>query len=218
MARNKKERFAQLSSRSHLVEEGKELYTTIKGNWNEKMFLRQAPLVVELACGRGEYTVGLAQIYKEKNFVGVDIKGDRIWKGSTLACELGLTNVAFLRTYIQNISDFFAPGEIDEIWIVHPDPRPRKRDIKRRLTHPRFLNMYRQLLKPAGWVRLKTDSEMLFDYTLETLQSYNVQDLVFTRDLDQSELLAEHHGITTRYENLFKQAGAKIHYLRFRFA
>jgi tRNA (guanine-N7-)-methyltransferase len=217
MARKKLERFAHITQSERVLEQGKELYDQIKGQWNEKMFQRQAPLVLELACGRAEYSVGLAQVYPEKNFVGIDIKGERMYKGLTQAQEKGLSHVAFLRTHIQNLDAFFDLGEVSEIWIVHPDPRPKTSDMRRRLTNPRFLAMYRRLLKEKGWVRLKTDSTELFDYTLNVLAQQPIENLIYTHDLDNSPLLEEHFGITTRYEMIFKEKGAKIHYLKFQF-
>ncbi len=176
-------------------------------------------MTVELACGRGEYSVGLARKFPHQNFVGVDLKGDRLWKGSTWAFEDGLKNVCFLRTQILNIEAFFEPGEIDEIWLTFPDPRPRKRDIKRRLTSPRFLNMFKHILKQDGWFRFKTDNTGLFDYTLEELaQHSDVVDLKFTYDLYSSDLREECYDIKTRYEEMFAAEGEKIKYLRFKFS
>ena len=122
-----------------------------------------------MGCGKGEYTVGLAQRHPSRNFLGLDIKGERIWRGSTRAAEMGLTNVGFVRMRAEALAAQFGPGELDEIWITFPDPRPRDRDIKRRLTSPRFLGLYEQLLTPGGLLHLKTDNEGLFEYTLETL-------------------------------------------------
>ncbi|SDM30176.1 tRNA (guanine-N7-)-methyltransferase [Catalinimonas alkaloidigena] len=218
MGRNKQQRFAANQANSNVLEAGKPLYETIKGQWHATQFKNEHPLVVELACGRGEYTVGLAREFPEKNFVGVDIKGARIWKGSTIAMQEGLDNVAFLRTRIEGLESFFAPGELREIWITFPDPRPRDRDIKRRLTSPRFLEMYRRLLPAEGWIHLKTDNAPLFDYTLEVLAETAIKDLVHTHDLYNSPYAADHKGIKTRYEEMFLAQGLPIHYLRFRFA
>ena len=170
-----------------------------------------------MACGRGEYTVGLAQVYPDKNFIGIDIKGDRIWKGSGEALEKGLDNVAFLRTKIHDLEDFFDENEIAEIWIVHPDPRPKKGDDKRRLTHPRFLDIYKKIVKPDGLIRLKTDNTGLFEYSLEILENQPIKNFEHTFDLYNSAFLDEHHGITTRYEAKFTEEGHSIKYLKFRF-
>lgn len=217
--RKKLRRFEENAQRRNVVEPGKPLFETIKGKWKEKQFKNDNPITLELACGRGEYTVGLAQHSNASNFIGIDIKGDRIWKGSSHADTLGLEHVAFLRTKIHDLLNFFAPGEVSEIWLTFPDPRPRDRDIKRRLTNPRFLDMYKEVLEPEGWYRFKTDNTGLFEYTLEVLAKRNdIRDLEFTKDLYNSPLNAEHFGIKTKYEKMFSEAGEKIKYLKFRFA
>ena len=201
-----------------MIEPSKPLYETIKGNWRKDFFRNDNPLTIELACGRGEYTVGLARLFPERNFVGVDIKGERIWKGSTIASEEQLLNAAFLRTQILTIENFFEPAEVNEIWLTFPDPRPRKRDVKRRLTSPRFIEMYKKILRSGGYLRLKTDNTQLFEYTLEQLQSRSdIIDLAFTADVYNSHLKNECFDIKTRYEQEFSQKGEKIKYLRFRF-
>jgi tRNA (guanine-N7-)-methyltransferase len=216
--KSKLKRFEVIASRDNVLERGKEIYTKIKGNWNELYFKNNKPITVELACGRGEYSVGLASRFPERNFIGIDMKGDRLWKGSTLAVEQSLTNVGFLRTQILDIESFFNPGEIDEIWLTFPDPRPRKRDIKRRLTSPRFLDIFKKLLKKDQYFRLKTDNTPLFDYTLEELNlRSDIKDLKYTYDLYSSELREECFDIKTRYEEMFSAKGEKIKYLRFRF-
>jgi len=216
--KRKQERFKIIEERANVIEPSKPEYETIKGNWKGEHFRNSFPLTLELACGRGEYSVGLGKLFPQRNFIGVDIKGERIWKGSTLAVENNLHNVAFLRTQILMLENFFQLGEVDEIWMTFPDPRPRKRDIKRRLTSPRFLEMYRKLLRPGGMVRLKTDNTSLFEYTLEEVGGRDdIDDLKFTRDLYESELRPECFDIKTRYEEEFSAKGEKIKYLRFRF-
>lgn len=216
--RRKLERFAQNKISRNVLEHGKEIFETIKGQWNP-FFGNDQPLVVELGCGRGEYTIGLAQVDPSFNYIGVDIKGDRIWKGSTQAQSLQLDHVAFLRTQIHLLDKFFEAGEISEIWITFPDPRPKDRDIKRRLTSPRFLNMYKTLLKKDGWIKFKTDNTPLFDYTLSLFDAeIKVVDLEHTHDLYSSPLLAEHHGVKTKYEKIFTEKGEDIKYMKFRFA
>lgn len=201
-----------------MLEPGKELFEKIRGKWNGSYFGNDHPITVELACGRGEYSVALAKLFPERNFIGVDIKGDRIWKGSTLALEQNLSNIGFLRANILNIEFFFAQQEIDEIWLTFADPRPKKRDIKRRLTHSRFLDMYKKLLKPDGIFRFKTDNTGLFQYTLDELRQRNdIDNLEFTDDVYQSPLRPECFDIKTRYEEMFASKGEKIKYLRFRF-
>ncbi|MCR9085057.1 MAG: tRNA (guanosine(46)-N7)-methyltransferase TrmB, partial [Cyclobacteriaceae bacterium] len=145
MSRKKLVRFKANEENPNVVQEGKPIFEEIKGQWRARQFQNQNPLVIELACGRGEFTVGLARVFPHQNFIGVDIKGSRIWKGSSTATEEGLENVAFLRTQIQLLDKFFDQGEIDELWITFPDPFPRDGDEKRRLTSDRFLDMYKPL-------------------------------------------------------------------------
>lgn len=216
--KRKLERFKIIEERNNVIERSKEIYETIKGNWRSEYFKNNNPVTLELACGRGEYSINLASTFPDRNFIGVDIKGERIWKGSTLAVERGLTNVAFLRTPILLIENFFAAGEVDEIWITFPDPRPKKRDIKRRLTSPRYLELYRKIVKPGSYIRLKTDNTGLYDFTLETVKERtDVYDLRFTDDLYSNELRPECFDIRTKYEEQFSAQGERIKYLRFHF-
>lgn len=216
--KRKLERFKVIEIQPNVVEPTKEFYHSIKGNWNKDFFKNDNPITVELACGRGEYTIGLAKLFPDRNHIGVDIKGERIWKGSTTATENNLTNAAFLRTMILLIENFFAEGEISEIWITFPDPRPRVRDIKRRLTSPRFLSIYKRLLKPGGYVRLKTDNTGFYEFTLEeVLQRDDITDLKFSDDVYNSELRPECFDIKTKYEQMFAAKGERIKYLRFQF-
>ena len=216
--RGKQRRFAYNEAADNVLQPGKPLYEKIKGQWQKSFFNNDKPLVVELACGRGEYTIGLAKEFPDKNFLGVDIKGDRLWKGSKTAYELELNNVGFLRTFIHALDNFFAIDEIDELWITFPDPRPKDSDERRRLTNNRFLDLYKPLLKEDGWLKFKTDSTSLFDYTLEVLnERQDIKELTFTHDLENSDLLSEHFGIVTHYEKLFSEQGEKIKYLKFKF-
>jgi tRNA (guanine-N7-)-methyltransferase len=216
MGRSKLEKFAAIAERENVIEPGNELYGQLKGKWCCEFFENGNPLILEIGCGRGEYTVGMARLYPDKNFLGLDIKGARIWKGSSLAEEEDLHNVAFLRTFIENLEENFAEGEVDEIWVTFPDPRPKDRDIKRRLTSPRFLDLYARILKPGGIVHLKTDSQMLFDYTLEILQERKPKDLLYTHDLYQSDLQEHTMGIYTTYEKRYLAEDIKIKYLQFK--
>lgn len=216
--KRKLERFKEIEAQRNVVEPTKEYYHAIKGNWNRDFFTNDNPITVELACGRGEYTTGLAKLFPGNNYIGVDIKGERIWRGSTTAVENNLTNAGFLRTMILLVENFFAEHEINELWITFPDPRPRVRDIKRRLSSPRFLAIYKRLLKPGAYVRLKTDNTGLYEYTLEELaQRDDIADLKYTNDLYNSDLRPECFDIKTRYEQQFASQGEKIKYLRFRF-
>lgn len=216
--RSKIQRFSENQQRDNVIEPDKEIAKVIKGNWRHLHFKNENPIVVELACGRGEYTIGMAKLFPEKNFIGVDIKGDRIWKGSSIAIEEGLTNAAFLRTKILMIENFIEPDELDEIWITFPDPRPRKRDIKRRLTSPRFLEIYKSLMKVGSRLYLKTDNTQLFEYTLEVLEGRDdIANLKFTTDLYNSPMAPEAFDIKTKYEKKFHAEGENIKFLRFEF-
>jgi tRNA (guanine-N7-)-methyltransferase len=157
----------------------------------------------------------MANLFPNKNFIGVDIKGSRLWKGSTLAQEQGLTNVAFLRNFIQNIPESFAENEVTELWVTFPDPRPRKGEAKKRLTSDRFLDIYESIVKPGGQIHLKTDDQDLFDFTLTLLQERGAKQLQYTFDLYQSDL--QHHtlGIQTTYERRFLAEGLTIKYLQY---
>ena len=214
MTRRKQHRFLQNAESANVIEVGKPHYKTIKGNWRSDYFENENPLVLELACGKGEYTVGLAQAFPHTNFIGVDIKGDRIARGSQAAQALGLTNVAFLRTDINYLTEFFAEREVNEIWVTFPDPQPRPRQDKHRLTHPRFLITYQRLLTPGGTFHLKTDNPELFTYSLEKVREEGFTDLHYTTDLYHSPLNEIHLNIKTKYEQLFFDKGFTINYLQ----
>lgn len=215
MTRSKLAKFAAVAERDNVIQDGDALYGNLSGKWREIQFENANPLVLEIGCGRGEYTIGMAQLFPEKNFIGVDIKGERLWKGSTRALEKNLYNVAFLRVFIEQIAAHFAPGEIDEIWITFPDPRPKDRDIKRRLTSPRFLDLYKQILKPGGIVHLKTDNQDLYAYTLEVLQERQPEHLLYTEDLYKSDLQEHTMEIYTTYEKRYMAEGIPIKYIQF---
>jgi tRNA (guanine-N7-)-methyltransferase len=219
MGRSKLDKFKDNNRSEYVIQPGKEIFNHIRGNWRKSYFKNDNPLVLELACGRGEYAIGLARLFPNKNFIGVDIKGPRIWRGRKIAEEENISNVGFLRGYIQNLEDFFENGEVDEIWITFPDPRPKGRDERRRLTHQRFLQLYRNMLKPGGWVHLKTDNEGLYDYSLEVISGLDhIGDINHTRNLYNSEFLKDHFGIQTSYEKRYLDEGIKIKYLKFRFS
>lgn len=213
MSRKKSIRFVQVKENLNVLEPGKVLYENIKGNWNSIFFQNENPIVLEIGCGKGEYTIGLAKLFPEKNFIGIDIKGDRIAVGSNNAIVQDLKNVGFLRIKVQDLISFFEKDEVSEIWITFPDPQPLKSGIKRRLTNDRFLEMYKSILIEDGILHLKTDSELLFDYTLERLEAFGTKDLVFTKDLYQSDLNVRHFGIKTRFEEIFTNKGFLINYL-----
>jgi len=217
--RSKQTKFSENASRANILEPGKDLYSKIKGSWNVSYFHREAPIVVEIGCGRGEYTVGLARLFPERNFIGVDIKGDRLWYGAGIATEEGLENVGFLRARIEQIDQFFAPKEVSEIWITFPGPRPKQTQANRRLTTDKFLDLYKQMLARNGIVHLKTDSKELMQFTQEVLASRNdIRNLEETNNLYTSMFLADQHEIQTHFERKFLAEGKPIHYLRFRFS
>lgn len=218
MSRQKLPRFKEIAKRSNVVQRETEQFDNIKGNWNKEIFKNNHPINLELACGRGEYTIGLASEFPEENFIGIDIKGERLWKGSTEAIDKNLHNAAFLRTFVLDLEQSFASGEVKDIWIIHPDPRPRDRDDKRRLTHPRFLDIYKGIQKPGSRVFFKTDNTDLFKWTLEEVLALrdDIEELVYTYDLKSSPYLNEHYGIETKYEKKFESKGEKIKYLRFK--
>lgn len=189
----------------------------IKGKWNKEYFKNNHPIILELACGKGEYTIELAQRFLEKNFIGVDIRGARLWKGAKLALELNLKNVAFLNELIQHIARYFDEDEVAEIWLTFPDPYPKRRDEKHRLTTPAFLKLYQKILKNGGMIRLKTDDQTLFEYTKESLQKENgiIQEAI--EDLNDAPVKNEILTIQTTYERKYLAMGRKIFYLCFSF-
>ncbi|ROT47392.1 tRNA (guanosine(46)-N7)-methyltransferase TrmB [Candidatus Cardinium hertigii] len=211
--RQKLQRFEANKWLNNLIEPGKAIYKTIKGQWNNLYFPNNQPITLEMGCGHGAYTVGLGKTFPERNFIGIDIKGDRLWKGAQEAQDGHLHNVAFLRIPITQLLDFFEENEISEIWITFPDPRPKNKDIKRRLTALRFLKLYEIILIDSGKVHLKTDSTLLFQYTLDLLQQQALQLLSYTTDLYGSSLIKDHLGIQTTYEKRFLAQGMQISYL-----
>jgi len=187
----------------------------IKGRWNSELFKNNNPIVLELGCGKGEYSVGLAENFPDKNFIGIDIKGARMWRGAKTANEKNLLNVAFLRTRIEFINSFFSREEVDEIWITFPDPHPGARNSNKRLTSPWFLNTYRLFLKDKGLIHLKTDNKELYEFTMRTLAYNNLQTIFSTDDLysEQSDNILS---IKTHYEKIYLTSGIRITYLSFR--
>lgn len=237
MAKNKLAKWAELSQFKNVIEPDNDgppgRDHRIKGNWNSVIFGNNNPITLELGCGKGEYTTGLASFYPEKNFIGVDIKGARMWRGAKTANEKELRNAAFLRTRIEFINNFFGPDEVDAIWLTFPDPYPGKSNSNKRLTCPWFLNKYRNLLINKGIVCLKTDNRELFDYTRKIALANNLEIIFETQDLyseaglevkdDSSQgsinrFLNEHAGvlsIKTYYEHMFIQKKLRIHFLAF---
>ncbi len=212
MARSKAKKYIHNHTNDRILEPIKPNYEHMKGKRWSDFFANQNPIVLELACGKGEYSVWLAQHFADKNFIGVDIKGDRMRIGAQIADEMNLKNVWFLRTIIHHLEQFFDANEVSEIRVVHPDPRPRNSDAKRRLTHQRFLKMYKDILQPNGILRVKTDDKELFDFSVEMLAQEGRKNISITYDLDNDALLADHYGIVTNYEKMWKQKGRSICY------
>jgi len=186
----------------------------IKGEWNSEMFHNDNPIVVELGCGKGEYTIALSQMFPDKNFIGVDIKGARLWKGAKFATEHNLPNVAFLRTRIEFIQSAFASDEISEIWITFADPQPKR--AKKRLTHPLFLNRYKNFLAHDGIIHLKTDSQLLHNYTLEVAKCNHLTVIEHNNDIYGSGSANDLLSIKTFYEAQFLAQGLPITYMAFK--
>ena len=188
----------------------------LKGNWKKQFFKNQNPLVIELGCGMGEYSIGLAEKFPDKNFLGIDIKGARMWQGASASIEKQLKNVGFLRIRIDWIEKCFARHEVDEIWITFPDPQLKKRRDTKRLTHPNFLNRYTNILKKDGLIHLKTDSQFFYGYTLGVIagEKHILEDSI--HDLYNSSVSIEHMEIKTHYEKIYIEKGIPITYLSFR--
>lgn len=187
----------------------------LKGRWRDDIFGNNNPIVLELGCGRGEYTVALAEKFPGKNFIGVDIKGARMWRGAKTAIEKGLSNAAFLRTRIEFIGSFFAENEVDEIWITFPDPQLRKSRIKKRLTSTVFLEMYARILKPYGYINLKTDSQHLHEFTFVQAKGNELEITEKCTDIYGAGYADELLSIKTTYEQRFLGEGLPITYIRF---
>lgn len=217
MGKNKLQKFSDMETfgcvlqypRHILIEKG----FPFKGKWNTDVFSRCNPITLELGCGKGEYTVGLAEANNDRNYVGVDIKGARMWKGAKSVEEKGMDNAAFLRTEIEQIERFFAPGEVDEIWITFPDPQMQK--ARKRLTSSRFLSNYRKFLRQGGVVNLKTDSPFLFEYTKRLVELNRFEVLAITDDLYGSGLADPVTSIKTFYEQQWLSRGKTIKLISF---
>ncbi|HEX8515418.1 MAG TPA: tRNA (guanosine(46)-N7)-methyltransferase TrmB [Bacteroidia bacterium] len=223
MAKRKLMKFAQVSAFENCFflsfEQSRENGLPVKGKWHTDYFKNDNPIVLELGCGKGEYTVGLARRFPGKNFIGVDVKGNRIWTGAKTALEEKMSNVAFIRTRIDFIEGCFEENEVSEIWITFPDPQPLKTTIRQRLTNMIFLKRYKHILKENGAINLKTDNEPFYDYTREVIKENGLTELDATNDLYGDSIAREEFltNIKTYYEKKFSDKGFKICYLKFRF-
>ena len=220
-SKNKLKRFRENETFSNVVqptrEEVVEGHFEYRGKWASDFFKNEKPIVLELGCGKGEYSVGLARAYPEKNFIGIDIKGARFWRGAKTALEEGLQNVAFLRSQIELVDLLFAEGEVDEIWITFPDPQIKYKRTKHRMTNSEFLQKYKNILKPQGVVNLKTDSEFMHGYTLGLLHGEGHEVIQANHNVYKNEYSPkEVTGIQTFYEKQYLEQGKPITYVQFR--
>jgi tRNA (guanine-N7-)-methyltransferase len=215
MGKDKLRKFAEVATFKNVVQldAGKEY----KGQWASKFFGNNKPVVLELACGKGEYTVNLAKMFPDHNFIGIDYKGNRIWRGAKTALEEGIDNVGFLRIQIETILEFFAENEVSEIWITFPDPQPQDSREKKRLTNPTFLEKYKLILKEDGIMHLKTDNDGFYNYTIEQLGLLNLTKFKETTDLYTSDLVDEVLSIKTYYERKYLAVDKNINYVQWTF-
>ncbi|RZL51005.1 MAG: tRNA (guanosine(46)-N7)-methyltransferase TrmB [Pedobacter sp.] len=216
MGKDKLRKFAEIDTFPNVYQ--LHLGKVMKGKWAGAHFKNNNPIVLELACGKGEYSVGLAKLFPEKNFIGIDLKGNRIWRGARTGVDEGIHNLAFLRIQIEDILEYFAPGEIDEIWITFADPQPQESREKKRLTFPGFLDKYKILLKPGGKVNLKTDNDGLYNYTVEKVADLNLLTHKNTNHLYKSEFADEVLSIKTHYERIYLKHDKNINYIQFSFS
>ncbi len=220
MAKTKLKKFAEINSFSNVIQPPSPFDLThfeLRGKWNESFFGNTSPIVLEIGCGKGEYTIGLARAYPKVNFIGIDIKGDRIWNGARQALDEGLQNVAFLRIQAESIANYFDQNEVDGIWLTFPDPQPRKTRQRKRLSSPTFLHRYSLILKPGAPIHLKTDNADLFAYTLDVINQEKHTLITAIHDLYGKNVVNETmtRDIQTYYEKKYLEQGLPIHYLKF---
>jgi tRNA (guanine-N7-)-methyltransferase len=220
MGKDKLARFAAIKTFENVLEYERNQPFPMRGNWHRDFFKNDKPLVLELGCGKGEYSVGLAKMYPNTNFLGLDIKGNRMFIGAREALNLNMTNVGFLRTRIDFIEALFGPNEVDEIWLTFSDPQPQK--PKKRLSSAIFIERYRKFLKPGGLVHMKTDNDLLFEFTMEQIEEYGYSivdyrpDLYATLETETDPAQREIFSIKTHYEQLFHSKGHVIKYVCFK--
>lgn len=221
MAKRKLERFAENATFEHFFQPSffdLQAGFPLKGRWREDFFHNNNPIIIELGCGKGEYTVALAEKYPQRNFIGIDKKGARMWKGGKTSHENAMPNVAFVRSHAETICSIFGPSEADEIWITFPEPQPNSPRSKKRFTSPQFLDRYRNILKPEGIIHLKTDSALVFESTLESIKLFRHQLHFSCNDLylnATDESLQDVMSVQTHYEKIWLEKGFKIKYLSF---
>jgi tRNA (guanine-N7-)-methyltransferase len=210
MGQKKLKRFAELLTFSNVLQYPKGMH----GNWKD-FFNNTHPITLELACGKGEYSVALGRMFPERNFVGIDLKGNRIWVGARIALKEKLTNVGFIRSHIDKLADYFEAGEVAEIWLPFPDPQLRTSKAKKRLTHPKYLRLYQSILLPGGTIHLKTDSPALYNFTKTVIELYNLPLHEDVEDVHNKPEVREALKIQTHYERLDIAESGKIYYLQF---
>lgn len=219
MGKDKLRRFAEnLTFKCFVQPDFEEIFQRdhcLKGRWREEFFGNDLPIVLELGCGKGEYTVALAAADPTRNYIGIDIKGARMWRGAKSATEAGMTNVAFLRTRIEFINSFFAEGEVDELWITFPDPQLKTRRAKKRLTAPTFLEYYAKFLAANGVINLKTDSKHLFNYTQAVISHFDLPQELSNDDIYGSGFADATLSVKTAYETMYLERGLPITYTKF---
>ncbi|VTP87716.1 tRNA (guanosine(46)-N7)-methyltransferase TrmB [Sphingobacterium daejeonense] len=215
MGKDKLRKFAEVATFKNVVQldAGKEF----KGKWAKEFFKNEQPIILELACGKGEYTVNLAKLFPDKNFIGIDYKGNRIWRGAKTAIEEGIDNVGFLRIQIETILDHFEKDEVSEIWITFPDPQPQDSREKKRLTNPVFLERYKHILVPEGIMHLKTDNDGFYAYTIEQIELQSLPKIKETTDLYHSDLVDDVLSIKTYYEKKYLAEDKNINYVQWKF-
>jgi tRNA (guanine-N7-)-methyltransferase len=220
MGQNKLKKFAECKTFDFLFqpqyEDLKEKGFELKGKWNQEFFKNDHPIILEIGCGRGEYTVGLAKNHPENNYIGLDLKGYRLWRGCKNSIEAGLTNIAFLRSLVQNSEYLFGEGEVSELWIPHPDPQPTNRRRNKRLTAEPFLRRYANILKPDATIHLKTDDTDLYQFTLEVIEEGGHILVDHVPDLYKTNKFQEYRAIETYFEHLFVEQGRTIKYIQFK--